>query len=257
MCTKAKFERDLRALNVKEKINLSRNSIEEISDERIREILDEVHVLTTIPEPIKPISDRFDQSSNQNNTPAANIQKQTNKRIFESEVNDILSVLEEDLLISDSDEEVNISQTSTQIAETVSVNKTGTVKESIEATNLKFKASNINKWSSKFKDNRLSEIKKRANRSFNKSFKQPFALPVIDFPPKKTCETFARFNPGLSYGIKKVVQTPPIPTNIVINHNYYGSRKPRPLPQKSDPKEMSRSQYRRYLKRLDKEKKSK
>lgn len=161
LCTKAKIERDLRACKIKETINLAKtdqihtSKIEDISDSRIKEILNEVRELTTYPDPIKPII---------NNTSIITPPVNSSKNSIVSESEDIVSILEKDLLISDS-EDSETESTSAPNPSTVVIHKPEVIKKTIETAIQSIKESNTNKWSAKIKSKHLSDIKKRAEQS--------------------------------------------------------------------------------------------
>lgn len=142
---------------------ISKSIEEDISDKRIKEILDDITELTTLPEPIKPLTDIVGHTSVQISKHDTGSQINSSKISIGSESEDIISVLEKDLLISDSDEESDNEPTSAQIPKSEPIKEPGTVKNSVQAIKT-IKPSDTNTWASKFKNNRLSDIKKRVER---------------------------------------------------------------------------------------------
>lgn len=95
---------------------------------------------------------------------------------------------------------------------------------------------------------RKQAIERRVQNNWKSRPQQGFQLPRIDTPPRKVpSPTFARFNPGL---VSPSPSQVPTHTTTIIN-NYYGTQN-RPVPQVSDPLQMSRCQFKRFCSKVDK-----
>lgn len=205
---------------------------------------------------------------------------------------DTISLLAEDLFVSDSEEESVVSLpplsitipnsiTSSSLLSPISLQSSSPSPVSLSSSTVSLSTSTVSTTSIKTPNSipykarfpsRLGKdffqsvpsraaVNRRASRDFSQRKRKPFEIPTPDIapkrykspPPKRYSPTFARFNPGLVCGDVKIGLN--TPHSITINNYYYNNNQKGS--QVTDPKLMSRGQFKRYCKRATPEEISK